>query len=56
MNGKSIYVPINLRIFSTNYIIIVKKYFMRPNKKYMYLEPTRRDLQNGVKILVKFFS
>ena len=33
-----------------------KKYFMRPNKIYIYLESARRDLQNGVKILVKFFS
>ncbi len=42
----------NRGIFSTNYIIIVKKYFMRPNKIYIYLESARRDLQNGVKILV----
>jgi len=26
----------NLGIFSTNYIIIVKKYFMRPNKIYIF--------------------
>jgi len=31
-----IYVPLNLGIFSTNYIIIVKKYFMRPNKIYIF--------------------
>jgi len=43
----------NHGIFSTNYIIIVKKYFKRPN---IYLESARRDLQNSVKILVKFFS
>ncbi len=36
----------NLGIFSTNYIIIVKKYFMRPNKIYIYIESARRDLQN----------
>jgi hypothetical protein len=35
----------NLGIFSTNFIIIVNKYFMRP-KKYKYLESARRDLQN----------
>jgi len=31
---------------------------MRPNKIYIYiyLESARRDLQNDVKILVKFFS
>ncbi len=46
----------NLGIFSTNYKIIVKKDFMRPNKIYIYLESARRDLQNCVKILVKFFS
>jgi len=46
----------NHGIISTNYIIIVKKYFKRPNKIYIYLESARRDLQNGVKILVKFFS
>ncbi len=43
-------------IFSTNYIIIVKKKTLRDPTKYIYLESARRDLQNGVKILVKFFS
>ncbi len=36
----------NLGIFSTNYIITVKKHFKRPNKIYIYLESARRDLQN----------
>ncbi len=45
----------NLGIFSTNYIIIVKN-ILRDPTKYIYLESARQDLQNGVKILVKFFS
>ena len=33
-----------------------KKNTLRDPTKYIYLESARRDLQNGVKILVKFFS
>jgi len=45
----------NHGIFSTNNIIIVKNTLRDPTK-YKYLESARRDLQNGVKIIVKFFS
>jgi hypothetical protein len=50
-----VYVPNNLRIYSTNYIIIVKN-SLRDYAKYICLESARRDLQNSVKILVKSFS
>jgi len=33
-----------------------KKNTLSDPTKYFYLESARRDLQNGVKILVKFFS
>jgi len=50
-----IYVPSNLRIFSTYLPNVVKNTLWDPTK-YIYLESARRDLQNGLKILVKIFS
>jgi hypothetical protein len=49
-------VPSNLRIFSTTYLIIVKKYFMRQKNIYIYLKSARGNLQNFEKILAKTFK
>jgi len=50
---------ISIEIYKLSFVNYHFLFFIIRNKyptKYINLEPTRRDLQNGVKILVKFFS